>query len=112
MGWAHEELSVGQLCKEAYGSEAVRIGCSTYTGAVGAAENWGDDMQVMRVKPALSKSYELLLHETGIPCFLLDLRSGPGGCNKYLRRALMKRRLERFIGVVYRHRTSESRTTL
>jgi erythromycin esterase-like protein len=100
MGWARGELNIGQLCKEAFGVQALSIGCSTYTGTVAAAEQWGEDMQVMKVNPGLPGSYETLMHTTGIPSFLLDLRKGR--CDERLRQALMEKRLERFIGVVYR----------
>src|SRR5256714_1893791 len=35
------ELNVGQLAREHYGSEAVLIGFTTYTGTVTAASDWG-----------------------------------------------------------------------
>lgn len=100
MGWSRGELNIGQLCKETYGEQALAIGCGSYTGTVAAASRWGDDMQVMRVNPGMAGSYEELMHATGIGNFVLDLREGR--CDRRLREALRKKRLERFIGVIYR----------
>jgi len=101
MGWGREEHNIGQLCKEAFGDEeALNIGCSGNTGTVAAAKHWDSDMCVMRVNPGLSNSYEQIMHATGLKNFAIDLREGH--CNKELREALAKKRLERFIGVVYR----------
>jgi erythromycin esterase-like protein len=102
-GWSREEHNIGQLCKEAFGQQALSIGCSTNTGVVAAAERWESDMQVMHVNPAIPNSYEYLMHATGIRNFALDLRRG--SCSSDLRNALMKKRLERFIGVIYRPNT-------
>lgn len=64
---------------------------------VTAASDWGAAAERMRVRRALEGSHEGLLHESGIPAFLLcplgETRSG---------RALREPRLERAIGVVYR----------
>lgn len=92
---------MGQLCKETFGDKgALAVGCSTYQGTVAAAERWDQDMRIMQVRPALSGSYEQLMHATGIKNFVLDLREGR--CSKALREALKDQRLERFIGVIYR----------
>ncbi len=99
MGWAREELNIGQLCKEAFGKQAISIGCLGNTGTVAAARRWDGDMQVMQVRPGLPNSYEALMHATGVKNFALDLRVGH--CDEELRQALMKKRLERFIGVIY-----------
>ena len=99
MGWAREELNIGQLCKEAFGKRALNIGCCGNTGTVAAARRWDGDMQVMQVRPGLQNSYEALMHATGVQNFVLDLREGH--CDEELRQALMKKRLERFIGVIY-----------
>lgn len=99
MGWAREELNIGQLCKEAWGREALNIGCCGNTGTVAAARRWDGDMQVMQVRPGMQNSYEELMHATGVKSFALDLREGH--CDEELRKALMKKRLERFIGVIY-----------
>jgi len=99
MGWSRDELNIGQLCKETFGKQALNIGCSGNTGTVAAARRWDGDMQVMQVRPGLPGSYEELMHATAVKSFALDLREGH--CNEELRKALMKKRLERFIGVIY-----------
>lgn len=100
MSWAHGEYNVGQLCKQTLGSQALAIGCATNTGTVAAAKRWDEDMRIMRVRPGMANSYEQLMHATGIKNFVLDLREGY--CDPRLREALMRKRLERFIGVIYR----------
>jgi erythromycin esterase-like protein len=94
------ELNVGQLVRERYGKEAVLAGFSTYEGTVTAASSWGGPAERKRVRPALPDSYEALLHETGIPDFLLNLRDG-GSAAAGLREPL----LERAIGVIYKPET-------
>ncbi|KAI1858832.1 uncharacterized protein JN550_012394 [Neoarthrinium moseri] len=103
MGWAEGELSIGQLCKEAFGKQALSIGCGTNTGTVAAANQWDGDMQVKNMKPGLPGSVEELMHDTGISNFALDLRQD--FCSEMLRQKLRRRRLERFIGVIYRPET-------
>jgi len=100
MGWLHNELNIGQLCKETFGQSALNIGCGTYAGTVAAAHHWDGDMQIMKVNPGLPNSYEELMHATGVKNFMLDLREGR--CDDRVRAELMKKRLERFIGVIYR----------
>ncbi|HEY9671765.1 MAG TPA: erythromycin esterase family protein, partial [Waterburya sp.] len=90
------ELNVGQLVRQQYGSEAVLVGFSTYTGTVTAASDWGAPAERKRVRPALSDSYEALFHETRLPCFLLTLRQ-----DGLVVQGLRKSRLERAIGVIY-----------
>ncbi|KAG7289238.1 hypothetical protein NEMBOFW57_005603 [Staphylotrichum longicolle] len=109
MGWAREELNIGQLCKEAFGKQAINIGCCGNTGTVAAARRWDGDMQVMKVQPGLQNSYEDLMHATGVKNFVLDLRQGR--CDEELRKALMKKRLERFIGVIYAPHTERGSHT-
>jgi erythromycin esterase-like protein len=46
-------------------------------------------------------SYEELLHETGIPRFMLPLRDG----GNRIRDTMLERKLERAIGVIYQPRT-------
>jgi len=94
------ELNVGQLVRERYGSEAVLVGFSTYTGSVTAASDWGDPPERKRVRPGLKGSYEALFHEVGIPRFLLPLRN-----NRAVGEDLRQARLERAIGVIYRPET-------
>jgi erythromycin esterase-like protein len=102
MGQVHEEISIGQLCREKYGASAMLIGFGTHTGTVAAADDWDGPMEVKRVLPSRSDSYERMAHDAGLPRFLLDLREGQ---HDETRRALMDERLERFIGVIYRPET-------
>jgi protein-L-isoaspartate(D-aspartate) O-methyltransferase len=59
-------------------------------------------MEVKNVRPAHEDSYEFLCHETGKPRFLLPLRHADP---QRLRAELLKPRLERAIGVIYRPET-------
>ncbi|KAM0546692.1 hypothetical protein ACHAPJ_010729 [Fusarium lateritium] len=106
MGWSRDELNIGQICKETFGAKALSIGTGTNTGTVAAANSWDGDMNIMKVRPGLSNSYEELMHATGIKNFVLDLREGK--CDKRLRKALSERRLERFIGVLYKPATEKA----
>jgi erythromycin esterase-like protein len=103
MGMRREELNIGQLCKEKWDAKARLIGFGTHTGKVAAADDWDEPMQIKKVRPSLPESYERASHDAGLPRFLLDLREGEVG--RQLREALLKPRLERFIGVIYRPET-------
>lgn len=100
MGAGRNELNIGQLCKETFGDTALNIGTGTYTGTVAAAHGWGGDMNIMSVRPGMRGSYEELMHAVGLPSFLLDLRKGK--CDEEVWDELTKRRLERYIGVIYK----------
>jgi len=93
------ELNVGQLCRERLGLRAYSIGLCTDHGTVAAAANWGDPLELMRVRPAHADSYERVFHESGLPAFHLPL-SQPR--RQELRDELTEPRLERAIGVIYR----------
>jgi protein-L-isoaspartate(D-aspartate) O-methyltransferase len=99
MGPSRDELNIGQLCREKFGKDAALIGMGTHTGTVACANDWDEPMQVKRVNPSRSDSYERLAHDSGVGRFLLDLREGVHG---ELRGRLLEPRLERFIGVIYR----------
>jgi protein-L-isoaspartate(D-aspartate) O-methyltransferase len=103
MGEVREELNIGQLAKERFGEEARLIGFGTHTGSVAAADDWDEPMEAMKVRPSLPDSHERMCHDSGVPRFLLDLREGVLGHE--LEEALRARRLERFIGVIYRPQT-------
>ncbi len=90
------ELNVGQLVRERYGNDAIVIGCTTYTGTVTAASDWGMPHERKRVRPALPESYENLFHEAALPNFLLALRNDGRAAL-----ALRGPKLERAIGVIY-----------
>ncbi|UCI07065.1 protein-L-isoaspartate(D-aspartate) O-methyltransferase [Mesorhizobium sp. B1-1-8] len=100
MGTIREELNIGQLCRERFGEQAALIGFGTDSGTVAAASDWDEPMQVMRVRPSHADSYERLCHDSGVSRFLLDMDRDAA-----LRHRLLERRLERFIGVIYRPET-------
>jgi protein-L-isoaspartate(D-aspartate) O-methyltransferase len=102
MGQAREEINIGQLCRENFGDDAALIGFGTDRGTVAAADHWDGPMKVKTVRPAHPESYEYLCRDAGVRRFLLDLRKGQHG---ELRLALMRARLERAIGVIYRPET-------
>ena len=97
------ELNVGQLAREKFGAQAVLVGFTTHAGSVTAASEWDAPAERKQVRAALPDSYERLFHETGIPRFLLRLRD-----DRTLANALAAPRLERAIGVIYRHETERA----
>lgn len=101
MGW-NGEFNIGQLCRVAYGDDAVLIGFGTDTGTVAAASEWGADMQVKTVRPARPDSYEHAFRRTGLARTLTDWR---GRSRQSLAHILREPLLERAIGVVYRPET-------
>lgn len=98
------EFNVGRLCRAEFGDAVYAIGFGTDHGTVAAASDWDGPMEVKQVRPSLSDSYEHLLHESGLGGALLGLRAlGPGALAM-----LMKPRIERAIGVVYRPETERA----
>lgn len=102
MGTERGEVNIGQLCRQAYGSEVALIGFGTHSGTVAAASEWDAPMEIKTVRPSRPDSYEALCHQLGHERFLLDLRRG---VDSNLRSALAQPRLERYIGVIYRPET-------
>jgi erythromycin esterase-like protein len=98
MGW-NGEFNIGQLCRVAYGDDAVLIGFGTDTGTVAAASDWGADMEVKTVRPARPDSYEHAFRLAGVARSLTDWR---GRARQQLALSLREPLLERAIGVVYR----------
>jgi erythromycin esterase-like protein len=102
------ELNVGQLARQRYGEHAVAlIGLTTYDGEVTAATDWGRPARRRAVRPALSESYEHLLHE------VVDERLAPARfwlpmTDQAAAAVLAEPRLERAIGVVYRPQTERA----
>jgi erythromycin esterase-like protein/predicted phosphoribosyltransferase len=97
------ELNVGQLMRERHPDETYGIGFTTYEGTVAAAAEWDSPARRRRVLPALSGSYEDLLHQASAIAetdLMLDLRN-PGGVTE----TLAEPRLERAIGVIYKPET-------
>ncbi|MGE7955672.1 erythromycin esterase family protein [Pseudomonas sp. NPDC089530] len=101
MGW-RGRFNIGQLCRTAYGADAVLIGMSTDHGQVAAADDWDGDMQVKEVRPSRPDSWEQQFLKAGIPASLTDWRAPE---REDLRQALSEPLLERAIGVVYRPAT-------
>lgn len=101
-GRLHDEISLGQLCREAWPDRTRLVGFGTHGGQVACAPDWDAPMAVSAINPGLADSHERLSHEAGLDRFLLDLRPG---VNSGLRRALSEARPERFIGAVYRPET-------
>jgi protein-L-isoaspartate(D-aspartate) O-methyltransferase len=99
---ARGEHNIGQLCRQAFGDAAYRIGFGTYDGTVAAASDWDGPMEVKAVRPAHPQSYERLFHMTNMPGLMVPLRSD---ANEKSRDGLLKPRLERAIGVIYRPET-------
>jgi protein-L-isoaspartate(D-aspartate) O-methyltransferase len=97
---ARDEYNVGHLCRNDFGPACYTIGFGTHRGTVAAASNWDEPMEIKSVRPSLADSYERLCHDSGVPCFMLPLRSLPGALTE-----LRQPRLERAIGVIYRPET-------
>ncbi len=101
MGWGGE-FNIGELCRTAFGDQAVLLGMATDRGRVAAASNWDEPMQVKQVRPSRPDSWEQLFLKAGHPVSLTDWRADR---DSELRRALAQARLERAIGVIYRPET-------
>ncbi|NJK31581.1 MAG: erythromycin esterase family protein [Deltaproteobacteria bacterium] len=89
------ELNVGQLLRQRHGDECRLIGFTTYGGTVTAASDWDGPTERKRVRPAMSRSYELLFHQLDVPDFFMSLREPE------IAEILRQPRLERAIGVIY-----------
>jgi erythromycin esterase-like protein len=101
MGW-HGEFNIGELCRTAYGDEAVLIGFGTDRGTVAAADDWDGEMRIKAVTPARPDSYEFAFRKSGLSRSLTEWRRSD---RRELVEALRESRLERAIGVVYRPQT-------
>jgi erythromycin esterase-like protein len=98
MGW-QGEFNIGELCRTAYGDDAVLIGFGTDRGTVAAASDWDGPMQVKSVRPARADSYEHAFRKAGLARSLTEWRSRG---RHDLVDALRESMLERAIGVIYR----------
>ena len=96
--WAGGEFNIGELCRTAFGRDAVLIGMATDRGEVAAADNWDEPMRRKQVIPSRPDGWEQLFLRAGVPASLTDWRDDRGK----LREALSHPRLERAIGVIYR----------
>ncbi|CAO1660777.1 Carboxylic ester hydrolase [Halomonas sp. NYA30] len=98
MGW-QGQFNIGELCRTAYGDQAVLIGFGTHTGIVAAADNWDSPMKIKQIVPSRADSFERIFHETQLPRALIELRNPQ---HSKVREQLTQTRLERAIGVIYR----------
>ncbi|MCW3064590.1 MAG: Erythromycin esterase [Solirubrobacterales bacterium] len=83
------ELNLGQLVRERHRRRALLVGFTTFSGTVSAATEWGGAAERMRVRRAITGSWEELFHRRRLSRFLVDAERLAGT------------RLERAIGVVY-----------
>jgi protein-L-isoaspartate(D-aspartate) O-methyltransferase len=102
MGQVRGEHNIGQLARARFGEDCALIGFGTDRGTVAAASNWNEPMEIKRVRPARSDSYEGRSRDAGIAAFLLE--TGPGQQDA-VRETLAEPLLERAIGVIYRPET-------
>src|SRR5436305_1966487 len=98
MGW-QGAFNIGELCRTAYGDEAVLIGFGTDRGTVAAADDWDGEMRIKTVIPARPDSWEFAFRKAGHARSLTDWRRTD---RRELIDALREPRLERGIGVIYR----------
>jgi erythromycin esterase-like protein len=92
------EISLGQLLRQRYGSDAIAIGFTTYEGTVTAASDWDGTAERKVVRPALDGSVEYVMHAVELPQFALFLNEQQLG-------SFAAPLLERAIGVIYRPQT-------
>lgn len=97
MGWSGQ-FNIGELCRTAWGNEAVLIGFGTDRGTVAAATHWGGAVEFKQIRPAREGSHEALFRDAA-PALSVTRMEGA------LREALAEARLERAIGVLYRPET-------
>jgi protein-L-isoaspartate(D-aspartate) O-methyltransferase len=93
------EHNIGQMCRQILGEGAYSIGFGTHHGTVAAADEWGERMRVVNLRPAFADSYERLFHDSALPALLLPLKHA---ARDALRSELEVPRLQRAIGFVYR----------
>jgi len=96
------EYNIGYLCRQELNFKSYNIGFGTDNGTVAAASDWDGPMEVKQVRPSLENSYERVFHQTELPGFLLALKN-PKSNEVHIE--LLKSRLERAIGVIYRPET-------
>ena len=95
---ARGEHNIGQLCRKEFAQNCYAIGFGTDHGTVAAASEWGGPMEIKVVRPSVKESVERVCHESETPHFMLGLRDREAAHTK----GLLKPRLERAIGVIYR----------
>jgi protein-L-isoaspartate(D-aspartate) O-methyltransferase len=97
---ARGKYNIGELSRQAFGSQSYHIGFGTDHGTVAAASSWDGPMEVKAVRPSHPQSYERLFHLTNQPGLLRRREQA-----EELAEELTKPRLERAIGVIYRPET-------
>ena len=97
MGQTMGKHNLGQLAHQKWGDQVALIGFGKHEGTVTAASDWGEGAEVMNVRPLHPGSLERECHETGLPCFVLDMNADP-----VVRRALAQPHPQCFIGVMHR----------
>jgi protein-L-isoaspartate(D-aspartate) O-methyltransferase len=98
---ARGEHNLGHLCRQEFGNRVYSIGFGTDRGTVAAASDWDGPLEIKSVLPALPQSYEALCHDSGQSSFFLNLRHSSLNTSD----GLLKPRMERAIGVIYRPET-------
>ncbi len=96
---ARGETNIGELCQKEFGDKVYSVGFGTHTGHVAAASDWEGPMETKAVLPSRQDSYERVFHDTRVASFFLPMRPKS---SQSVAKALMKPRLERAIGVIYR----------
>jgi erythromycin esterase-like protein len=90
------ELNMAQLVREHWPEDAsFTVGFMTHGGEVMAADLWDGPPSVQQLRPSLPKSHGAILHEVGLPRFLLIL-------SEMEARVVTSARLQRAVGVIYR----------
>ena len=96
------ELNLGQLVRERFDGGCCSIGMTTHEGEVTAAHEWDEPAALRTVRPSLPGSYERVLHDVGLPVFVVPL-AVPAVAS-----VLAGPRHERAIGVIYRPETERA----
>jgi erythromycin esterase-like protein len=91
---------LGQLLEERYSGQVFKLGFTTYSGTVTAADDWGSPGYVKTINPAVPHSYEDLFHQCKAKDFIRDMR-----CLRKHDLITLEPRLHRAIGVIYRPQT-------
>ncbi len=95
---ARGEHNLGEFCRKEFGQDCYAIGFGTDHGTVAAASEWGGPLEIKNVRSSLEGSVERLCHDSETPCFMVALRNRDAAHIQ----GLLKPRLERAIGVIYR----------
>ncbi|WP_170864211.1 erythromycin esterase family protein [Paracoccus sp. SM22M-07] len=97
MNWARGEHSLGQLVRQRWGRKVASVCFGTHAGTATATNAWRARKNVMAISSSHPGSVERQCHDSGSSRFLLGTSAAPD-----LIASLSSRRLQRFIGVIYR----------